>query len=534
MEIHQRQWILVGGSLEKEISEQSSFNILSDPVTERPCTPVWKLIKKVLPQFRENISKAPGSGKETKIWTDKIMGTGPRSHIQNLKPLQRWMEANHLISLYHISEWDQSKWQGWKSIHTPIELEKQWHDLQTSLSGAAPIHREKEYRYIWDPSGGKYTVREGYKFLQESTQAANWKLYTAAWKTECIPKIKHFNWTLLKGKVLTAENLKKKGIQGPSICCFCHAEEESSQHIFQQCPQIQHCWSQIVSPLKIEGTFDQISNLQEHWARSYPFSKKGKKIIIRIWKCLPATLCWQIWLSRNDYIFNEKKPNISRIMIKTIALISETISANMAATPDQTDWNTNEQDWFGKFSINYSNNSIIHPSLSRGKSQWKLRGSRDEVNKWIQDQQRHTLHFDGAAKNNPGRAGAGGIIKDTQGKILVRYEWGLGQMSNNQAEAYSLYLGTQFLSRLTIQNPIIVGDSAIVIAAMVKGTDFRKETLNNIKARIEANITGMGSVTFKHVLRENNCEADKHANQASSRPTGHVRENDHYYDKHIP
>lgn len=31
-------------------------NIFSDPIAERPCTPLWKLIKKVLPQFRENTS----------------------------------------------------------------------------------------------------------------------------------------------------------------------------------------------------------------------------------------------------------------------------------------------------------------------------------------------------------------------------------------------------------------------------------------------------------------------------------------------
>lgn len=210
------------------------------------------------------------------------------------------------------------------------------------------------------------------------------------------------------------------------------------------------------------------------------------------------------------------------------------ISAKLAAKPDQTDWNAMEQEWYSKFSINYSDISIIHPKNNRGTHQWNLRGTREEVKKWVQDQQRHTLHFDGAAKNNPGRAGAGGIIKDTQGKILVKYEWGLGQMSNNQAESYSLYLGTKILSRLRIQNPIIMGDSAIVIAAMAKRSDFKKEALNSIKARIETNIADLGKVTFKHVLRENNSEADEQANLASTRPTGQARENDHQYEQHIP
>jgi len=86
------------------------FNLISDPITERSCTPVWKLIKKVFPQFRENISKVPGSRKEVNIWTDKIMGTRPRSRTQNFRPLQSWMEENHLTSLFHISNWEQNNW----------------------------------------------------------------------------------------------------------------------------------------------------------------------------------------------------------------------------------------------------------------------------------------------------------------------------------------------------------------------------------------------------------------------------------------
>jgi len=32
----------------------------------------------------------------------------------------------------------------------------------------APIHHDEEDEYLWDPSGGHYTVRTGYKILQEN------------------------------------------------------------------------------------------------------------------------------------------------------------------------------------------------------------------------------------------------------------------------------------------------------------------------------------------------------------------------------
>jgi len=73
--------------LSKKYLNGTNSNLLSETIADRPCTLVWKLIKKVLPQFRDNISKVPSSGKEINIWKGKIMGTKPRNLNQNLRPL---------------------------------------------------------------------------------------------------------------------------------------------------------------------------------------------------------------------------------------------------------------------------------------------------------------------------------------------------------------------------------------------------------------------------------------------------------------
>lgn len=179
----------------------------------------------------------------------------------------------------------------------------------------------------------------------------NWVLHKVVWKSECFPKIKFFNWTLLKGKILTAENLKKRGILRPSICCLCRAEEESSQHLFLECPFSQSCWKLIISPLSRRETFDQITSLQKNWETSYPYPKKNKNLIIRLWNSIPSTLCWQIWIARNNCIFNNRKPNISNTLAKTTTLISETISANGMSQPDHESWHKIETEWFSKFSL---------------------------------------------------------------------------------------------------------------------------------------------------------------------------------------
>ena len=63
------------------LNEQHS-KVLTDLMVERPCTPAWRLIKKVIPQIKNHISKSTGNGKDINIWTDRIMGSEPRNHYQ--------------------------------------------------------------------------------------------------------------------------------------------------------------------------------------------------------------------------------------------------------------------------------------------------------------------------------------------------------------------------------------------------------------------------------------------------------------------
>eukprot|EP00253_Pinus_taeda_P035640 PITA_35640 len=420
----------------------------------------------------------------------------------------------------------------WRSFSLPNDLKNLWADLKTSLIGSAPTNRMSDDKFVWDPNGGSYTVKEGYRALQNASAINNWPLHKAAWRTECLPKVKLFNWTLLHGKILTAENLRKKGIHGPSICCMCREAEESSNHLFIECPFARSCWNLITSPLITGDLPNQITLLQKSWEKSFPQSNKSKNLAKRMWNSIPSNLCWQIWIARNKCIFNNKKPSISSTLAKTIALISETIEENGITQADSELTDASVKEWMSKF--NYETRTQNNPSIGKGNLDWKLRGTKEEVNNWIQKQRRPTLHFDGASKNNPGQAGAGGIIKDSQGKTIVTYEWGLGSMSNNKAEAYSLLLGTSIARNLGLQNPLIMGDSAIIIEAMTSGKDFKQMALNSIKGRIMETIRSFSEVTFKQILRGNNMEADEQANKATGRQTGQVRENDTVYEKTIP
>jgi zinc-binding in reverse transcriptase len=76
-------------------------------------------------------------------------------------------------------------------------------------------------------------VRSCYTFIQNqpfvSTQLAK------IWQLKAPPKILIFTWLLLRYSILTVDNLKKCGWQLPNRCIMCLKDEESIEHLFQEC-----------------------------------------------------------------------------------------------------------------------------------------------------------------------------------------------------------------------------------------------------------------------------------------------------------
>lgn len=68
--------------------------------------------------------------------------------------------------------------------------------------------------------------------------------------------------------------------------------------------------------------------------------------------------------------------------------------------------------------------------------------------------------------------------------MTASYEWGLGETTNNKLEAYNLLLGIRILKKQEIKYPIIIGDSANVIEAMVNGKNPSNTTISRIYQRI--------------------------------------------------
>ncbi|KAK3140997.1 hypothetical protein QOZ80_5AG0408730 [Eleusine coracana subsp. coracana] len=72
------------------------------------------------------------------------------------------------------------------------------------------------------------------------------------------------------------------------------------------------------------------------------------------------------------------------------------------------------------------------------------------------------LEFDGACKGNPGRSGAGAIIRRLNGSVIAHLREGLGITTNNAAEYRALILGLKYAANKGFKHIRAQGDSKLV------------------------------------------------------------------------
>eukprot|EP00253_Pinus_taeda_P022073 PITA_22073 len=502
-------------------------NLLETDIPIREATKIWQLCKKAIPHLKQNTSKVPRGGESIDFATNKIMGLPPLITIEEAIPIIHHLNCKGIQKLHQISKWDDNNgaWIGWEFPPIPPMLDSSLKILQSNLQNRAPIRRGAIDGFRWDPTGSNYSIKSGYQYISNDIhQIPIWNHWRIIWNSEAIPKVKFFNWLLLKGKVLTAENLKKRGINGPSRCPNCCSAEESIQHLFLDCPFAKQCWISLSSLGNITWQPHQsIPETIHAWRRNSPWKKNGSKIVKRIWAILPLNLLWKIWLVRNKKIFQNKDSNVRMTCNKAHTLAQETIAANYKERLQAADYTVEERTVLRHILDRPGQSQEAKTSSNQNQIKlkaWEIRLSESDLNNWKQKSQYSTLHFDGASKSNPGQAGAGVVISNEHGEEICSYEWSLGRKSNNIAEALALYQGLVQLKKLGIRKALVFGDSSIIIRLMNSNLCSPNRSLQQHIDRTKMLIDSFEDVKFYHLLRNLNAQADKHANMAVGKQEG--------------
>lgn len=124
------------------------------------------------------------------------------------------------------------------------------------------------------------------------------------------------------------------------------------------------------------------------------------------------------------------------------------------------------------------------------------------------------LYTDGAARGNPGPAGAGVVLSDGKGKVIFEWSKYLGEATNNQAEYTALSEGLRKALDFGFSRVYISLDSELVVKQVKGEYKIKNEGLKPHFKNVMKLLEQFKSYTIRHIPREENKEADRLANKA--------------------
>ena len=137
------------------------------------------------------------------------------------------------------------------------------------------------------------------------------------------------------------------------------------------------------------------------------------------------------------------------------------------------------------------------------------------------------LYTDGGARGNPGPSGAGIVIhalndQDQEAEKIFADGKYLGDATNNIAEYEAVILGLTKALELNASSVDLVMDSELIVKQLNGEYKVKNEGLAQKYLQVHNLLYRFERVTFRHVRREFNKEADAQVNKALDKALGVV------------
>jgi len=297
------------------------------------------------------------------------------------------------------------------------------------------------------------SVKETYDHITSTSQAPPFSDITSMlWKWEVPLKIKCFSWLAIRNCILTWDNLDRRGFFGPSWCCLCRQDSEDFLHLFIRTPFAVEIWARVATILGVPQINDAPSILE----------------CFRLWnsrakahRTLPLYVLWGIWHARNAPIFEGILPVTITVAMDIDAFFKEI------------------GPWTPKYSlqtVSYVDLSNIFPICC----------------------------FDGASFEGNCKCGVSLHLD-----LVVHYHsTGMVVGGQLQSQTECVVGALQCSSWLGIDNFLIIGDSLVLINWIQGRCSLKVPTLCNWIELIHNILPSFSAVSFQHVFREQNMEAD--------------------------
>ncbi len=130
-----------------------------------------------------------------------------------------------------------------------------------------------------------------------------------------------------------------------------------------------------------------------------------------------------------------------------------------------------------------------------------------------------TIYTDGGSRGNPGPSATGIVIKNEKGITIAAYGEFLGRQTNNYAEYMAIISGLKKTKELGAIEVQCITDSKLVVEQLNRNWKVREPSIQKLFVQAYNAAMQFKKVTYKHVLREKNQEADAEVNKILDKHT---------------
>ncbi|KAI3474999.1 hypothetical protein Pfo_030310 [Paulownia fortunei] len=358
--------------------------------------------------------KARQAAQDNIFW---ILGDGQAYFWQD-----HWMGGDTLVStlqrdsvghnsvnfFWHNGQWNYSRMRQFLSQHVVEKICRM------------PIPNSPKDEMKWKlSSNGEFTTSSAWNLIRSSRTTR--QLLGNFWCTQLTPTMSIFLWRLTNNWILIDTRLQDKGFSLVTRCHCCSSAVESIPHLFITGQQARAVWEHFSKLFHIP--LPQTENptlLFQYWKLSTQFSQP-----IHIRSLIPLLIFWFMWTERNNAKYRNKGFYAHRKM--------------------------NRKLWRGDIEI-ATKLAFIFP------------------NETIKKAQQFKLNIDGAAKEETGQAGAGGILRDHLSNAILAYHDYIGDQNSIYAEIFALTRGLELVEEQGITKLWIEMDAQVIINLITSTT----------------------------------------------------------------
>ncbi|KAJ9680532.1 hypothetical protein PVL29_019761 [Vitis rotundifolia] len=267
---------------------------------------LWKEISKEGLLLLNNVSFSVGDGKRVRFWKDTWCGNTPLC------------EAFPSLFDFAVSKdarvadcWDaMGEVGGWNPRFLRPFNDWEVDEVESLLRiiQGKRLNAELEDRMVWNVTkNGIFSVKSCFNSLDNSSAVPfPWRII---WSPFVPTKVGFFAWEASWGKVLTQDQLKRRGWNLANRCSLCCHEEETINHILIHCSKAKVLWDLLFSLFGVNWVLPfSVRDTLLGWHAPLKDKKHSK-----VWQAAPLCLFWMIWKERNRIVFENEVLSLQRL-----------------------------------------------------------------------------------------------------------------------------------------------------------------------------------------------------------------------------